>query len=408
MTKVIHLQRHLPASGNAAFRLHEAMRIAQIDSKMLSLTSDVEKSNEIQHLGRKAETIALLNGKLESFLTKDRIKEFGMFSYPLAGTDVSKISEVENADIIYLHWIVGGFLSLHSIEKLFKTGKPIVLFTHDMWAITGGCHYSFDCEKFKIECNTCQVFPDKKKNDLALKEFNKKLNMYRKYNNLYFVSPSKWMYNQIKDSHLTKGKPTFHIPNIINEKIFKPFNKTEARKILDLDRDSIIISFGAVSVDSPYKGWSYLQKALSILKGKLENKNISVVIFGSGSNEEIVRNVPFPVRFLGRLRDDYSTALLYNAADIFIAPSLADNLPTTVMESLACGTPVVGFNIGGIPDMVIHKQNGYLATYKDSEDLSNGIQYCIENNIKGYLSGEFDRDLLIAKHFELFDFIKNS
>jgi glycosyltransferase involved in cell wall biosynthesis len=407
MIKAIHLQRHLPASGNAAFRLHEAMRLSGIDSTMLSLSSDIEESKQIKHLGKKSSLISLLDARCGSFLTKSKKKEFGIFSYPLFGTDVSKLPQIQNADFVYLHWVIGGFLSLHGIENLCKIGKPIILFIHDMWPITGGCHYSFDCEKFKIECNNCQIFPKEKKIDLALKEFKKKLILYSKYNNLFFVSPSKWMYNQIKESTLTKEKPVFHIPNIINNKVFKQNNRLEARRILDLDSDSLIISFGAVSVDSPYKGWSYLQEALSILKCRNQQKNILVVIFGSGFNEQIERDIPFPIRFLGRLRDDFSTALLYNASNIFVAPSLADNLPTTIMESLACGTAVVGFNIGGIPDMVIHKKNGYLANYKDSSDLAAGIEYCIENNLKGYLSEDFKREILIEKHLKLFDLIKN-
>ena len=407
MIKAIHLQRHLPASGNAAFRLHEAMRLSGIDSTMLSLSSDIEESKQIKHLGKKSSLISLLDARCGSFLTKSKKKEFGIFSYPLFGTDVSKLPQIQNADFVYLHWVIGGFLSLHGIENLCKIGKPIILFIHDMWPITGGCHYSFDCEKFKIECNNCQIFPKEKKIDLALKEFKKELILYSKYNNLFFVSPSKWMYNQIKESTLTKEKPVFHIPNIINNKVFKQNNRLEARRILDLDSDSLIISFGAVSVDSPYKGWSYLQEALSILKCRNQQKNILVVIFGSGFNEQIERDIPFPIRFLGRLRDDFSTALLYNASNIFVAPSLADNLPTTIMESLACGTAVVGFNIGGIPDMVIHKKNGYLANYKDSSDLAAGIEYCIENNLKGYLSEDFKREILIEKHLKLFDLIKN-
>jgi len=409
MIKAIHLQRHLPASGNAAFRLHEAMRLSGIDSSMLSLTSDVEQSNRIKYLeSKKSSLLNLLDARFGNFLTRRRKKEFGMFSYPLFGTDISKLKQIEDADFIYLHWMIGGFLNLTGIENLCKTQKPIILFLHDMWPITGGCHYSFDCEKFKVSCNHCQNFPEDIKIDLAQKEFNKKLLLYNKYNNIFFVAPSKWMFHQIKESRLAKGKPVFHIPNAINEKIFKKNNKLEARRMLDLDSNAIIISFGAVSVDSPYKGWRYLQEALSILSDVYYQKNILVVIFGSGANDEIAKQIPFPVKFLGRLRDDFSTSLLYNASDIFVAPSLADNLPTTVMESLSCGTAVVGFNVGGIPDMIMHKQNGYLAKYKDAADLSNGIQYCLENNVEGYLSEDFKKDVIIQQHLRLFEFIKGN
>lgn len=402
MIKIVHIQKHLPSSGNAAFRLHEAMLRNNLDSSMLSLTSDIEDSSFIRHLNKKAQLISFLNSRIENTVTKDKIKEFGLFSYPILGSDISKLSQVTEADIIYLHWAIGGLLTLRGIEKLLKLGKPVVIFMHDMWSITGGCHYSFDCEKFKVHCKNCQNFPINKKIDLSFIEFNKKAKLNNKYENIYFIAPSIWLYNQARSSFLTVRKPIYYIPNILNKKLFQPIGKRECRKLLDVDPLATIIAFGAVSIDNPYKGWKYLQEALSILKHHTDNKNILILIFGGAYNKEVADKIHFPVKFLGRLRDDYSTALVYNASNVFVAPSLADNLPTTVMESLACGTPVIGFDIGGIPDMIQHKRNGYLAKYKDAEDLANGIIYCIENNILGNIETKFDEDQIIDSHLNLF------
>ena len=399
MIKVIHLQKHLPSSGNAAFRLHQAMRLSDIDSTMLSLTSDLQENDLIKHLGTKAYLISFINGKSESFLTKNSLKEFGVFSYPIFGTDISKNEQVKNADIIYLHWVIGGFLNLNSIERLVRLGKPIIFFMHDMWPITGGCHYSFTCEKYATKCNNCQMFPSRKKNDLSKKEFDKKIRLYSKYNNLYFVSPSKWLYDCAKKSFLTINKPVFYIPNILDNTLFKPIDKKLARQILNLNMEGTVISFGSLSLDSPYKGWTYLQKALELLP---HDKNISVLIFGSGYSKKIADSISFKTMFMGRLRDEYSTVLAYNAADVFIAPSLADNLPTTIFESLSCGTPVVGFKVGGIPDMIKHKENGYLAKYRDAEDLAEGVKFCLEKKIKGYILPDLEQNIIINKHLELF------
>lgn len=367
---------------------------------MLSLTSDIEDSSFIKHLNKKAQLISFLNSKIENRVTKDKIKEFGLFSYPILGTDISKLNQVIKADIIYLHWAIGGLLTLGGIEKLLKLGKPVIMFMHDMWSITGGCHYSFDCEKFAVHCQNCQNFPSNKKIDLSFIEFNKKAKLYNKYQNIYFISPSTWLYNQARLSLLTARKPIYYIPNILNKRLFQPIDKRECRKLLDINPLAIVVAFGAVSIDNPYKGWKYLQEALTILK--LYNENILILIFGEVYNKEIVDNIQFPIKFLGRLRDDYSTALAYNAANVFVAPSLADNLPTTVMESLACGTPVTGFDIGGIPDMIQHKQNGYLAKYKDAQDLADGIIYCIKNDILGKTDPKFNEDQIIDKHLTLF------
>jgi len=408
MPRVVHLQTHLPSSGNAAYRLHEAFLQSGIESTMVSLSSDKERSEQISFLGAKARIVSIINEKVQDYITGKTVREFGAFSYPVLGTDISDNEQIKNADIIYLHWVIGGFLNLKNIEQLVKLNKPVIFFMHDMWTITGGCHHSFTCEKYKLECNNCQVFPQVSNNDLSSKQFNKKSKLYSKYKNLYFVSPSKWLYNCAQQSALTKSKPIFHIPNVIDKTLFKAVDKSVAKQLLNIDTSETVITFGAVSVTSPYKGWEYLKKALDILHQSNTTKKITALLFGSMYDKQLAESIPFPTRFIGRLRDDYSTALVYNASDVFVAPSIADNLPTTVMESLCCGTPVVGFDIGGIPDMIIHKKNGYLAKYKDATDLAEGINYCIENSMKGYLSGDFDTSEIIHKHLELFNYIRKN
>ncbi|HNU87991.1 MAG TPA: glycosyltransferase, partial [Ferruginibacter sp.] len=212
-----------------------------------------------------------------------------------------------------------------------------------------------------------------------------------------------WLYNCAKESLLTKDKPAFYIPNLLDKNIFKPTDKKTARQILNIDNNETVIAFGAITVDSPYKGWAYLQKALALLMQASPAENISVLIFGSSYKKEIADAIPFPVKFMGYLKDEYSTALVYNAADVFIAPSLAEAFGYVVMEALSCGTPVVGFDVGGIPDMVKHKENGYLAKYKDAEDLAEGIRYCISSGVKGYLPADIEPELTLKKHLELID-----
>jgi glycosyltransferase involved in cell wall biosynthesis len=273
---------------------------------------------------------------------------------------------------------------------------------HDMWNITGGCHHSFTCEKYKSHCFDCPMLPTKKTKDLSFKGFEKKLNLYSKHNNLYFISPSKWLYECAKQSALTKNKPLFHIPNILEKTIFKPFDKAIAKKLLNLNPNEVVVAFGATSIDSPYKGWNYLLKALKILASESEFKKMSVIVFGGGYKKEIADEIPFQTMFTGYLRDEYSPVMVYNAADVFIAPSLADNLPTTVLESLNCGTSVVGFDVGGIPDMIKHKENGYIAKYKNADDIAEGIKFCINNKVKGYNLPEFETDSILEQHKSLF------
>ncbi len=403
--KIVHLQFAKYSAGRAALRLHTAFLGENIESSILSLHYDINDTEEIRHLGIKSTVGAWVDNKLQSYLTRNNHKEYGQYSYPILGNDVSSMDQIKNADIIYIHWVLAGFLNLSNIEKLAKLGKPVIVFMHDMWAITGGCHHSFTCEKYKTECNACQMFPDKSMIDWPAREFKKKLKLYSKYSNLYFVAPSKWLFNCAKESFLTKDKPIYYIPNIISNEWFKPIDKTTAREILNIDRNETLIAFGASSVESPYKGWAYLRKALELIKEDNSFDNISILLFGSGFNKKIEKELPFKSIFTGYLGDELSTSVVYNASDVFVTPSLADNQPTTVMESLCCGTPVVGFEVGGIPDMISHKENGYLARYKDADDLADGIRFCLKNKIQAKILPFFETDNILKRHLDLINSI---
>jgi glycosyltransferase involved in cell wall biosynthesis len=361
---------------------------------------------EIAYMPKNSRIIAWFDGKLRGFINRNNRREFGPFSYPVLGSDVSRIKEIKNADIIYLHWVLGGFLNLSSMEKLMHLNKPVVIVMHDMWAITGGCHHSFTCAKYISGCGNCPILPGQKEKDLSFREFNKKLKLYSKYDNLFFVSPSRWLFDCAKKSMLTRDKPVFCIPNALDGTTYKPFEKSVAKRILNIDPEETIIAFGAVAIDSPYKGLSFLLEALQILH-KQDLKKTSVLIFGSNYNKKIADAIPFKTRFMGHLTDDYAMVLMYNSADVLVVPSLADNLPTVVMEALSCGTPVVGFHVGGIPDLIDHLKNGYLARYKDAGDIAQGILYCIENKIMGKRLPEFEEDQVVRKHVELMNFVKN-
>jgi glycosyltransferase involved in cell wall biosynthesis len=405
MIKVVQLQYSTESGGRSALRLQNAFLQAGVDSSIVSLERDRFPREGIRYSKIKAKLISRADDKIQSKLVRTKLKDPGLFSYPILGTDVAKMQELKKADYIYIHWALNGFLNLQSFKQLANLNKPVIIIMHDMWPLTGGCHYSFDCEKYIDGCNECPMFITPEKNDFSKKAFDRKLKFYSKYDNLFFVSPSKWLYNCAKNALLTKDKPVFYIPNVLDNNVFKPINKSSAKQILNIDINETVIAFGAVSVDSSRKGWAYLQRALEILQKENEFKNILVLIFGSNGNKKIADSIPFKKKFMGYLRDEYSTALVYNAADVFIVPSVADNQPTTVQESLSCGTPVVGFEVGGIPDMIMHKENGYIAKYKNADDIAQGIKFCLQAKLKGYMLPVFKPMVTIQKHLELFDHI---
>ena len=402
MIKVVHLQTHLPSSGNAAFRLHKVLNESGVQSRMLSLTSDVGTSANVDNLNLKATIFAKFNSKFHNRYNKKAIEKFGMFSYPVLGNDISKHQFVVEADIIYIHWVLAGFLNFSGLEKLMKLGKPIIFFMHDMWAITGGCHQSFTCTNYSENCSNCQMFEDDSEKRLSIKGLNKKRRLYQKYDNLHFVSPSNWLYQLAKKAVLTKEKPIFYIPNLVDTTIFKPSDKKAVRQILNLPSSDTLIGFGAISPKSPYKGWLYLIEALELTAKTESTKNIGIVIFGSDYDIEIAKAIPFKCYFVGRLHDEYSAALVYNAIDLFMAPSLAETFGLVILESLRCGTPVVAFEIGGVPELIDHKNNGYLAKYRDSADLAEGILFCLTNLSKVDALPEFDAKLIMEQHLQLY------
>jgi glycosyltransferase involved in cell wall biosynthesis len=400
MTKIVHLVYSPESSGKAALRIHRAFTEAGMDSKILSLHQSTLENDKIKYLGRIPIWHWKFEIRMQKFLAK-RIKmdkQYGIFTYPVFGADLSKLNDIKNADVIYLHWVLWGLLNLKTIEKLAKLNKPIIFFMHDMWTITGGCHHSFACNKYTYQCSSCQVFVKKRKKDFSWFGFNKKKRFYSKFPNLHFVSPSRWLYSCAKDSALTADKPLYHIPNIIDTKLFKPTEKKTAKEILNINPDHLVFSFGAISVDSPYKGWAYLKTALEILHNEANIKDVTVLVFGNGLGKEIESQIPFNIKYLGYINDEIAMNLVYNATDIFIAPSLAEVFGYVIFEALCCGTPVVGFDVGGIPDLIKHKYNGYLAKYKDAEDLAAGIKYCLDNKITGKILPELEPGQILKQH----------
>ncbi|WP_207219963.1 glycosyltransferase family 4 protein [Emticicia agri] len=303
------------------------------------------------------------------------------FSPANTGIDISQHPLVQEADILHLHWVNFGFLSIQSLQKLFSSGKPIVWTLHDMWAFTGGCHHSGDCEHYQNHCGNC--FPylrNPSPDDLSAKIWQKKHKIFGETEKLppvQIIGCSEWLANRARKSSLFKNLPISVIPNPLDTNIFKPIAKAEARVKLNLPVDKKLILFAAAKVTVIWKGFSYFQEALQILKEQISHStDIELVILGE-SDGEVNKTLPFKTHALGRITDIEKIALIYSAANVFTIPSIQENLPNTIMEAMACGTPAVGFEVGGIPEMIEHQQTGFLATYKSAENFAEGIKWVL-------------------------------
>ncbi len=301
-----------------------------------------------------------------------------------AGSDVTKLREFREADVIHLSWINQGMLSLKSIRKILKSGKPVVWTMHDLWSATGICHYARGCNHYASTCGNCPLLPHKgSKNDLSARIFRRKKSLYQE-GNISFVSCSKWLEKQAKSSALFVGQRITNIPNPIDTHVFCPQDKAEARLSVGLPAGKRLILFVSQKVTDERKGMRYFEEAVNKLVEKYpEMKNDTAIAILGGHSEEV--NFCLPSYSLGYVSDERKIVQVYNSADVFVLPSLEDNLPNTIMEAMACGVPCVGFRVGGIPEMIDHEKNGYVANYRDVDDLAEGIHWVLETADKDSL-----------------------
>ncbi len=380
--KIIHLNTlDYGGAAIAARRTVEAIRSQGAQAKILvalkRYDNDIFEEVKNSYLGRK---IKWLNISADVgyylFHARDRSKKF-VFSPGQFGIDVSHHPDVISADIIHLHWTYQGFLSLNGIKKLLDLGKPVVWTLHDQWAMTGGCYVQGECQKYKAECRNCPLL--RPHSQLALRQQRKKKQIFLSTENLHLIAIARWKKQIISQSAIFKNFAQIKlIPNPINTEFFKPLDKKQIRQKLGLNNNEIYIGFVAFRLDDPNKGFKYLAAALNNLAKEKFNKKINLMVIGK-TNATITEKINLPIIFTGYISDFSIMRDYYNAMDVLVIASLQENLPNTVMEALACGTPVAGFEVGGIPDMVKHRQNGYLAREKDADDLANGIIDCLEN-----------------------------
>jgi len=395
-------------AARAAYRIHKGLQEIGMNSKMLVQSKLSDDKTVIGSDNKIKKGFAKLRPTLDSAVKKFFSGSSKTIFSPawLPFSDIpSRIKSIA-PDIIHLHWICDGMLR---IEELKRINKPIVWTLHDMWAFTGGCHHSDGCNRFQQDCGNCPQLNRKGKSDLSRSILRRKKKAWNGLD-LTIVTPSKWLADCAKESSLFKGQRIEVIHNGLDLNLYKPVDKTFARKIWDLPINKKLILFGAMSATSDHrKGFDLLYEGLKQLSAQWSDK-AELVVFGS-SEPENPPDFGLPVHYLGRLYDDVSLALLYAATDVMVTPSRQDNLPNTVVESLACGTPVGAFDIGGMPDMIDHKINGYLAKSFETSDLAAGINWVLsdENRHKELCinAGEkavesFDIEKIAGQYAELY------
>jgi len=397
-------------AARAAYRLHQSLIVEGIDSKMLVQNKNSDDYTVLTVTSKRQKLFNQFRPNIDAIplqFYKKKEKTFFSVSWLGFSNIIDKINNL-NPDIVHLHWINKGMIR---IEDLLKIKAPIVWTLHDNWAFTGGCHIMHQCEKYQKGCGFCPVLLSSTEKDISRKLFNRKQKVFTKINNLTIIGLSKWLNETSKDSFLLKGKRHINIPNPIDSSIFNPLDKKMARNLWKLPVNKKLALFGAISAtNDKNKGFKELTEALL----QLNSKDIELVVFGSSKPKDSQFSV-FKIHYLGHLHDDVSLVTLYNAVDVMIVPSLQENLSNAIMESLACATPVVAFNIGGNSDMIEHKKNGYLAKPFNTSDLAAGIEWVLDavnydelcQNAREKVLKEFDSQIVAERYIKLYREILN-
>ena len=346
--KVLILSTYEKAGGAAiaASRLKTALQKAGVEVSMLCR----ENINPLCLPREGSKLLASLRAKLEKqswtsimervliwVLNGFSTKDLWATDIALFGQDITKTKEYREAEVIHLHWVNQGFISLGGVRRFIKDGKKVVWTMHDAWNAMGAYHLAIQREETFLERWT----------------WKRKIRLYSQ-NRIQFVACSEWLKDEAESSPLMWSLRIKSIPNPIDTELFTPKRPNDRTT----ERPNRIL-FVAQNVDNPMKGMQYLDEAVKTMKG---SEALEVIALG--------RDIPY-------IDNEEEMVRLYQSVDAFVLPSLSENLPNTIMEAMACGVPCVGFKVGGIPEMIDHKENGYVAQLKDVNDLAEGIRYVL-------------------------------
>lgn len=323
---------------------------------------------------------------------------------------IGNILDNQSFDILHLQWIGESFVNFTEFKNITQ---PVVWTLHDCFPFTGICTHFEDCDKYKKHCGACFQLGSNSFKDFSYSVFEQKRERYKNIN-FHIVCPSNWIAKHAKESTLLGTYPIYVIPNGIDTDFFYPISKSDAKLALGLNPNKKIILFGAVGIDKDSrKGGRLVKEALDkLMKFGREDADIELLIFGADSLDYVFK---YSATFLGYIDNEKFMRIVYSAADVVIVPSMYENLPTIIMESMSCGTPVAAFDIGGNSDMIEHKINGYLAKAYDTEDLAKGILFCLDdksnilkNNAREKILKNFKIDDVAKQYINLYKSIYNN
>lgn len=360
-------------AARAAWRIHHALRQSGVDSHMYVNRASAGDWTVTGPNNKIEKALGMLRSPLGGMTT--RLLKTGnpiLHSPAILPSAWPKRLNASGSDIVHLHWVNGEMMSVVDISCITK---PVVWTLHDMWAFCGAEHYTEDY-RWRDGYNRTNRPLYESGFDLNRWTWQRKLKAWKKP--IHIVTPSQWLADCARQSTLMRDWPISVIPNALDVDSWQPVEKKLARQLMNLPTDCPLLAFGAMGGGlDPRKGMDLLLAALNHLRGQFQG--LQLVVFGQNTPRELP-DLGFPIHYTGHLHDDLSLRVLYSAADAMIIPSRQDNLPNTGVEALACGTPVIAFDICGLPDIVTHQQTGWLAKPFDTEDLARGIKWVLSDS----------------------------
>lgn len=372
--KILHISQSANRGGaaQAAYRLHKGLLHEGLLSNFSVMEPDKSLSLEAVRspLNLKEKILYRIRKNIGIHGPKwiyPKVKE--SLSLSMQGMNIYEHIKQTSPDIIHLHWVCNGTLKLRSLAQL---NIPIIWTLHDMWPFTGGCYYTGTCSRYRIGCGKCPQIGSEKEEDVTHRLIRQKGQILDSLP-LHIVTPSKWMSKCAKESLLFSKTPTVTIPYGIDPNDYPIHNSKLAKVELGLDPDkSYILFLAANAISDPRKGFHLFKEAILETATKLKINHVELLIVGIGK-EQTLEEFPIECTTFPYIKDTRKINLLYAAADLFVAPSKEDNLPNTVIEAMASGTPTLAFNIGGMPDMIEHMRTGYLVEEVSASSLTEGL-----------------------------------
>lgn len=376
--RILHLSAYdlMGGAAKAAFRLHRALVEAGEESLMLVRRKDSDRVDVLGPKGWLQCTATKLQRRAESVLVAPRAKdEFSVGSLP---DGLERRVKALRPDIVHVHWVSHGFLKLETLARL---DVPVVWTMHDMWAFTGGCHYSGECVRFRDGCGRCPLLERPAEEDVSREGVLRRQRL-RATVNLALVAPSEWLADCARRSAAMETVEVRVIPNTVDTTVFSPRDRLAARRRSGLPEAGPIVLAGAMDVGrNARKGSDQFDQMLAALAGsEMDAARPQVAVFGTAERRVVSRH-GFTLYEMGHVAGESAMADVYASANVFVAPSRQDNLPNTVMEAMAVGTPVAGFRVGGMPDMVEDGANGFLVPPSDVVGLANATARLLNEEV---------------------------